>query len=208
MFMGYPEASKKKLNRYQKLEFKKIKKGFKRIHVPKIKAEFKAGKLEDIEQDKWTLLFYDFSTELLQELDQQTYIFFMGSEYSWMDWQNNMNFKDSGLLGFMGAQSVKLLYSSSFAEALGYNIYPFAFLGLREVLQNMTMYVQEENSVNEKNEIFFDKRVLNKNGKTPSYTLHDLDSLYTRVSVNIAEFTKIFLTYFETIENQAFEAKN
>ncbi len=157
-------------------------------------------------------MFYDFSTELLQKLDQQVqmqkYVFFMGSEYSWMEWRDNTDFKNSGLLGFMGSQAVKLLYSDSFGEALGYKVYPFAFLGLREVLQNMAMYIKDENNVNKKTEIFFDKKVLNENNRKPSYTLHDLNSLYTRVSVSIDEFAKIFLTYFETIERQIHKEKN
>ncbi|WP_299466332.1 hypothetical protein [uncultured Microscilla sp.] len=207
VLLEYPQANKNKLNKYQKANLKKIRKGILKQCSLKLKMEIQPLNLNSIDLNHWNLVFCDFHKEEFEKLSFKDTnfisggVFFMKSNYTWLQWQSDDTYKQPWLAGFMGSQGVALLSSSSFRNSLGYKVYAYAFVGVKDVLQNTPGYVKGKWSMSESCETFFDEGTINTENKDElKYVLHDLDSIYTRVSVNMESFTKIFFAYLDALK--------
>lgn len=198
--IGYPQPNNNKLPDHQKKEFKKLKTRFRKLSKQN-KFEIHAGGVQRINVDAWNFVFYDFSESQLLDLKQirikekPNYhnIFFMNSDFNFLHWLDNQEFKQLGIAGCMGIQSTYLLISGS----LTHKIYPSAFIGLTGILQKLPNL---ENCTQELNE---EAIYCYKEGQEKEliYVVLDLDKEYSRVNLNLEYFVKFLLLYMQEVEN-------
>ncbi|WP_299466329.1 hypothetical protein [uncultured Microscilla sp.] len=198
--IGYPQFNNNKLSSHQKKEFKKLKSRF-RKQSKQNKFELYASGIEGIQVNAWNFVFYDFSEEQLLDFKQMVRenksdhhnIFFLNSEFNFLHWLDNIEFKHLGIAGCMSTQSTYLLISGS----LTHKIFPFAFIDLTQVLQklpNLKGCIQEANG---------DTIYCYKEGQTKEliYAVLDLDKVYSRVNLNLEYFIEFVLLYMQTTES-------
>lgn len=208
LLLGYPQTLKKKLAKFQRRDFQKIISRARKQCSSKFWFEVKVGQIEAIDIDCWNLIFYDLHSELLSQLVDKYKpfpealggVFFMKSQQSWLEWKDNETYKKQGFIGFMGSQSTELLRSDSFRDALGVRIYPFAFVGLTEALQHLPGYKKEKEGTLEKYYAIPRKSVGNDNNQKFIYALHQPNSIYTQVTVNMWHIVDIFFSYLSTVD--------
>lgn len=199
--ISYPQFNNNKLANHQKKEFKKLKSRFRkqsRLNT----FEMYASGIQGIKANAWNFVFYDFSEEQLLNFKQivrdsevnHYKVFFLNSEFDFLHWLDNIEFKRLGILGCMSIQSTYLLISGN----LTHKVFPFAFIGLTEILQklpNLQGCIQEIN----KDAIHCYKEAQEQ--KELIYTVLDLDKVYSRVNLNLEYFVEFILLYMQTTEN-------